>query len=139
MKIWRRPKIVEVLVALLIVIAGTYFLERRIPGWKVRKQLSQTVAPNFEGMDLQDALQSLVQQTDGDVTMTVCTGLTRYKVSLHPNGPIPLKQALNEIASQIPTNYYPYGMLDVAAAHPVFLCKNHNETAVTIKKTVASQ
>ncbi len=139
MKIWRRPKITEVLVALLIVLAGAYFLERRIPGWAVRKQLSQAVAPNFEGMDLQGALQSMVQQTDGTVTMTVCTDLTRYRVSLHPNGPIPLKQALYEIASQIPANYYPYGMLDVAAAHPVFLCKHHNETAVTIKKTVATQ
>ncbi len=139
MKTWRHLRIAEVIVALLIVLGGVYFFERRIPGWKVMKQLSQTVAPNFDGVELQDALQSLVQQTDGTVTMTVCTGLMKYRVSLHPDRPIRLNQALHEIAKQIPANYYPYGMLDVAAAHPVFLCRNHDETAVTIKKTESSQ
>lgn len=137
MKYLRRLTIVEVVVALLIVLAIFYFFERRFPSWQERRKMSQAVVASFDNMELQDALQALIDQTDGTVTITVCSGLTKSKVSLHSNGPIALNGALKGIAARIPAKYYPYGLLDVAVAHPVFLCQDRNETAVTIKKGIS--
>ncbi len=135
MRIVRRPKKLEVVFALFVSLLGVYFYERRFPSFRERRKLAQIVEANFNDIELQRALQSLIDQTDGSVTMTVCSDLLRIRVSLKSRKSVPLGDALKEIAGQIPTKYYPYGMLDVAVAHPVFLCRDHNETATTISKT----
>jgi hypothetical protein len=137
MTLWRRPTIIEAIILAVILLSVVYLMERRFPDWQERKKMSQTISASYDNVDLQIVLQSLVNQTDGSVTITVCDDLTKYGVSLHTQGSIPLNQALKKVAAQIPGKYYAYGMLDVAVAHPVFLCEGHNETAVTIKKTAS--
>ena len=132
--ILRRPRIVGVVIVVLILAVGLYLFEGRIPSWQERKKLSQPVVADFNDIELLDALQSLVNQTDGTVTITVCSGLTHSKVSLHSGGSIALARALNEIVAQVPSKYFPYGTLDRAVARPVILCRNHNDTVVTIEK-----
>jgi hypothetical protein len=134
---WRRPTIVETIIVAVILLSVVYFTERRFPDWQERKKMSQMISANYDNVDLQTVLQSLVNQTDGSVTFTVCDGLTKYGVSLHTQESIPLSQALKKVAAQVPGKYYAYGMLDVAVAHPVFLCEGHNGTAVTIERTAS--
>jgi hypothetical protein len=140
MKLWRRPTITQMALALLILAVLVWLLERRFPSWGERRKMSQVVSANFDNMDLDLAVQSLIDQSDGSVEITMCTGLAKAKVTLHEKGPISLSRALNEIATQIPTKYYPYGILDVAIAQPVFFCKGGNQpvaTVVIIKKRIS--
>jgi hypothetical protein len=135
MRLWRRSAIIETLTVILILLGSLYFMEGRFPNWRERKKMSQRISASYDNADLKVVLQSMVDQTDGTVSITLCDGLTNAKVSLHTQGSVPLSQALKEIATQIPDKYYPYGMLDVAVAHPLFVCEGRNGTTVTLKKT----
>jgi hypothetical protein len=135
MRLWRRSVIIETIIVILILLGGVYFMEGRLPNWRERKKLAQRISATYDTADLDVVLQSLVNQTDGSVTITVCEGLAKSKVSLHTQGFVPLSQALKDISTQIPSKYYPYGMLDVAVAHPVFVCAGRDGTAITFTKT----
>jgi hypothetical protein len=135
MRLWRRAAIIETLAVILILLGGVYFMEGRFPNWRERKKMSQRISASYDNADLEVVLQSMVDQTDGTVSITLCDGLTHAKVSLHTQGSVPLSQALKEISTQIPGKYYPYGMLDVAVAHPVFVCEAHDGTSMTLRKT----
>ena len=90
MNILRRPRIVEVVIVVLILAVGLYLFEGRIPSWQERKKLSQPVVADFNDIELLDALQSLVNQTDGTVTITVCSGLThsKYRCTVEVQSPL---------------------------------------------------
>jgi hypothetical protein len=135
-KIWSRSTIVEIAIVLLILAGGVYALEGRIPRWREKKKFSQPVLANFDSVDLFDALKSLLNQTDGTVTIALCSELAHSKVSLHTAGSVSLGQALNKIVTQVPAKYFPYGMLDRPVAHPIILCRGRNDTVVMIEKDV---
>jgi hypothetical protein len=130
---WRRT-IIEIGIAVLILVGIAWLMDTRLPSRQERKKMSQSVSANFDNTDLDVALQSLVDQTDGSFSITVCADLKRYKVSLYPGGKIPLSRALEGIAAQIPAHYLPYGMQDVAIVHPMFVCKGGNRLVVAIEK-----
>ena len=105
MKLWRRSVIIQTIIVMLILICGIYFMEGRLPSWRERKKLSQRVSATYDNADLEVVLQSLVNQTDGSITITLCEGLIKTKVSLHTQGSVPLSQALKEISTQVPSKY----------------------------------
>jgi hypothetical protein len=100
MRFLQRRTIVEAILVILTLLGGVYMLERRFPSLDERKKMAQKISASYDDADLEVVLQSAINQTDGTVSITVCEGLAKTRVSLHTQGSVPLDNALEKIGSE---------------------------------------